>query len=355
MLCVLARSWLFSIVLALALLAPERAGADERLARHRPFDRIVVFGDSLSDPGNAFALNGGQTVAPPDYGMGGVDAQGIPEIIALIPEAPYTSRHFSNGVTWIELLAGVMRLGSNAKPAVPGALFGADDGRASNYAVGGATAANLIDLGGSQFPLGTQVDLFLSDVRGSAPADALYVIAIGGNDIRAALAFGPGVLNMALASVGENIAKLHHAGARKFLIWNVPNLGLTPAIQRLDPFVCAALAAPAGCLIGSAAQASAGYNAGLGAVLQQVRALPEIEIVQFDLFGSLEAIVANPGRFGLKDATTACIRPNVPPLFRCAQPDRHLFWDGIHPTRAGHAIIAFLVGKTLVTAILHDD
>jgi phospholipase/lecithinase/hemolysin len=352
MLSVLARSWLLSIVLALALLAPERAAADDRLARHRPFDRIVVFGDSLSDPGNVFALNGGQTVAPPDYGMGGVDSQGIPEVIALIPEAPYTSRHFSNGVTWIELLAGVIGLGSNARPAVPGALFGTDDGRASNYAVGGATAANL---GVSQFPLGTQVDLFLSDVRGSAPSNALYVIAIGGNDIRAALALGPGVLNMALASVGENIARLHQAGARKFLIWNAPNLGRTPAIQRLDPFVCAAVVAPAGCLIGSAAQASAGYNAGLDAVLQQVGALPDIGIVQFDLFGSLEAIVANPGRFGLKDATTACIQPNVPPLFRCAQPDRHLFWDGIHPTRAGHAILAFLVGKTLVTAILHDD
>lgn len=63
----------------------------------------------------------------------------------------------------------------------------------------------------------------------------------------------------------------------------------------------------------------------------------------------------NPRRYGLGDATEACIRPNVALLFRCAQPDRHFFWDGIHPTRAGHAIIAFLVGKTLVTAVLQDD
>ena len=46
--------------------------------------------------------------------------------------------------------------------------------------------------------------------------------------------------------------------------------------------------------------------------------------------------------------------PSVAP-FRCAQPDRHFFWDGIHPTRAGHAVIALLVGKTLVGAVLHDD
>jgi phospholipase/lecithinase/hemolysin len=39
----------------------------------------------------------------------------------------------------------------------------------------------------------------------------------------------------------------------------------------------------------------------------------------------------------------------------CAQPGQHFFWDGIHPTRAGHRIIAFLVGKTLLTELVLDD
>lgn len=342
-----AKPWLFSIVLAFSLLAPDRAAADDRFSHHRRVDRIVVFGDSLSDPGNAFALNGGQIVAPPDYGM-----TTLSELIQLIPEAPYATRRFSNGPTWIELLGGAIGLGSSVKPAFVGS-----DGRASNYAVGGATAADLTALGGSPFHLGVQVDNFFLDfdvARRGAPSDALYVIAIGGNDVRAALAAGPGVFSLSLASVAQNIQKLYSAGARKFLVWNAPDLGRTPALQRLNALAIPGIAAGATALSALYNQGPNG-DEGLKGVLQELAQLSEIEIIPFNSFGILADIQANPRRFGLIDASNACIQPNVPPLFRCAQPDRHLFWDGIHPTRAGHAIIAFLVGRTLVAAVLQDD
>jgi outer membrane lipase/esterase len=100
---------------------------------------------------------------------------------------------------------------------------------------------------------------------------------------------------------------------------------------------------------------SLAYNQALKGFLDVLPAImPGIEIVQFDAFAGVEKIVAHPRRFGLTDVTTACIQPNVPP-FRCRRPDDHLFWDGIHPTRAGHGIMAFLVGKTLLEAALHDD
>ena len=61
-----------------------------------PFGRIVAFGTSLSDSGNAFALRGGANT-PPDYLLDPL----------LVPNAPYArgGHHFSNGATWVEQLA----------------------------------------------------------------------------------------------------------------------------------------------------------------------------------------------------------------------------------------------------------
>ena len=73
--------------LAILLAAPGWAAAQSR------FSGIVVFGTSLSDPGNAFVLVGDQGT-PPDFMLNPL----------LIPSVPYAKggHHFSNGATWVE-------------------------------------------------------------------------------------------------------------------------------------------------------------------------------------------------------------------------------------------------------------
>ncbi len=282
-----------------------------------PFSRIVAFGASLSDSGNAFALRGGANT-PPDYLLDPL----------LVPSAPYArgGHHFSNGATWIEQFAQSTGLSASVGPALQSA------GNGTNYAVGAARAHE----DGVNFNLSAQVDAFLQDVGGAAPSDALYTIEMGGNDIRDALVAYPSgsgpILQAANISMANNIGRLYAAGARTFIVWRAPNVGLTPAIRTLDRISPGAMQLATGLTMA--------FNGGLDGVVTYLRVvLPGIRIVQLDAFRLLNDIVADAAAFGLTDVTSPCVTPNVPP-FTCQEPDEFLFWDGIHPTKAVHAIIA---------------
>ena len=290
-------------------------------AAQSPFSRIVVFGQSLSDPGNAFALRGG-TNTPPDYILDPL----------LVPGAPYArgGHHFSNGATWVEQFARSLGLAGSVRPAYQ------SSSDATNFAVAGARARE----DGSNVNLPEQVDAFLQQTGGVAPPDALYVIEFGGNDIRDALVAylggGPpaagAVLTDANLSIARAITTLYGAGARRFLVWRAPNVGLTPAIGILNRTSPGA--------IQLATLLTQLFNQGLdGVVAQLVPVLPGIRIDRLDAWRVLNDLVANPGAFGLSDVTSPCITPYVAP-FTCGTPDEFLFWDGIHPTKAVHDIIA---------------
>jgi outer membrane lipase/esterase len=81
-------------------------------------------------------------------------------------------------------------------------------------------------------------------------------------------------------------------------------------------------------------------------VLFQLSFLPGIHIVRFDVNLLLGQIEALPSSFGLINVTDACIQPGEPP-FVCDSPDSYLWWDGIHPTKAAHAILGRTVGQAL--------
>lgn len=288
------------------------------------FTGIVVFGTSLSDPGNAFALRGDQST-PPDYGLNPL----------LIPSAPYArgGHHFSNGATWIEQFGRSIGMGGSVRPALGSSALSA-----TNFAVGAARAYE----DGVNFNLTRQVDTYLQRSGGGTPSTALYVVEMGSNDIRDAFALyatggnGGPVLAAALRSIALNIQRLYAAGAREFLVWAPPNVALTPALRALGP--------GAGALGGQLTQS---FNQNLTGLLAQLSAaLPGIRIDRLDVYAILNAILADPAAYGMTNVTTACVTPDAAP-FTCQAMDEYLFWDGIHPTRAGHAVLAQATASVL--------
>jgi len=293
------------------------------------YDGIVAFGDSLSDPGNVFVATGLQSVRPFNEDN--------------IPDAPYArgGHHFSNGSTWIEQLSSDLKLKEGTGPALRTSTF-------TNYAFGAARARDT----GSPYDLTQQVTQFLGSGQVITP-DTLISLYVGGNDVRDALvaffvafeqtldlggtmaeaqaageAAAGEILTDAITSIATNIVALASAGDSQFLVPNVPNIGVTPAVR--------ALGAEAAFL---ASLLSVQFNLALESTLQGLE-LMGIQITRLNVYQLINDVVDDPGVAGLVNSTDACITPLVRKGAFCNQPDDYLFWDGIHPTRAGHAYLA---------------
>jgi phospholipase/lecithinase/hemolysin len=289
--------------------------------------RLVVFGDSLSDPGNFYAAFGVSASAP----------------YSVVPSAPYTigGHHFTNGSTWVEQLARRLESPDSAGPAL------VEPGVYTNYAVGGARARPNAP-GFPFYDLTTQVSLYLASVGGHTDPGAVHVVWFGGNDLRDALtaaatdptlATSGAILGEAVQSVADNIVALWAAGARVFLVPNAPDLSRAPAITLQGAAA-----------VGGALQLSAGFNAALGQALGQLDGLPGIRLIRLDDFALIDRIVANPESFDIENARTPCLKFGVVTNAICEEPEERLFWDGIHPTTTGHRIIARAAFAALTAA-----
>ncbi|WP_371196376.1 SGNH/GDSL hydrolase family protein [Glaciecola sp. SC05] len=256
-----------------------------------PISSFISFGDSLSDTGNVSLATGG--FPPPPYASG-----------------RFTSNFTdgSAGVVWYDLVAN--QLGFPSTNSLAGG---------NNYAWGGARIA----AGGSVPSLVQQSFLYLSDVGGVADENALYSIFGGGNDIR------DNNIGGSVAGISAIITNLHAAGAKNFFVPNALNIGLTPESQ-------AGLAPGGPAPVITAA--SIAFNAQLQNEMQVLRTNLGINIIELDLFSLFEDVNVDPASFGFSNIIDPCFNQAVGTL--CADPDSYLFFDGIHPTAAGHTLLA---------------
>lgn len=298
---------------AAAALAVAAMGAVASTAEAQTYSRLVVFGDSLSDNGNLYAATGGTTPLSP----------------------PYYQGRFSNGPVFTELLgftAGRYAMGA----PVTGSI---------NYAFGGARTDSAMSPPGMR----NQLLAYMGAGGTFGPNDLVSVLG-GANNIFQQLgafaalppaqqavtnpqAFVQPAAMSAAADINFIVNSVAGAGAGTVLVTNLPRLGITPQFRNT---AAATLADFAGTTFNSAL---------LSGLMTTAAARPDTNIILMDLYKIGDPLAANPGAFGLTNVTDPCF--NQVAMTVCANPDGYLYWDGVHPTAAGHQLIAALADDYL--------
>lgn len=277
------------------------------------YSSLVVFGDSLSDGGNASALSGGN-----------------------FPPTPPYAGQFSNGPTAVQYLGNSLGV-SNFAPSVLGG---------TNYAVGGATTgltnfnfqvnspAGVNQIGSLQFTgMQAQVGSYLASGNVSNPNSTLYVVWGGPNDLFLAQATGAdpaATAGTAITNLASEVAALAVvAGAQRVLVPNLPNLGATPE---------------AGGNAAALTALSAGFNAGLAAAMAQVEQQTGTDVIMFDTFAFLNEVIQNASAYGFTNTTGQCVQSLAALQSNCSG---YLFFDSVHPTTAAHQILGNMFFRTV--------
>ena len=285
------------------------------------FSNVVVFGDSLSDSGNAAAASG-------------------------LPLPPGTSFTTNPDPVWAEIIAGAF--GASGQNSLAGG---------PNYAFGGACMNPATPCDFDDVPTVTeQIGQHLSLRGGRLDPNALYTIWGGLNDIAdSALGDPLNALGHVLAAADVNAAqirRLREAGARHVVVFNMPDASLAPFAVAQGPAAQAGLSA----LV-------AEYNKKLYAGIRE----NEEGVVPININVALGALAANPGRYGLTNVTgTACGEPDAgsalsiqcgpagspfPVTYAPGANETYLFADRSHPSGAVHAMLASLVTSTLAAPL----
>ena len=199
------------------------------------YSGVFVFGDSLVDAGNALKLA---------EWYGSLPFSDLPEG-APTANLGYFQGRFSDGYNFADLVTN-KTIGTVTKPIFPYgyedpwlgvriAPFASDpSGHNLNFAYGGAQ----IRQGDEVVPdLDGQTDAFRDAVDGHADPNALYLITIGGNDVRslapsgsdpASLTEAHAALDAAADKLYTELSQLVGMGAHDILITGVPDVGLIP-------------------------------------------------------------------------------------------------------------------------------
>lgn len=310
-------------------------------------DKIVIFGDSLSDNGNLYTVSSA--------------AHKVISLVPIVPmNPPYFNGRFSNGIVWNEIVSQAMNM------------------ELANYAYGGAWAESVWNSGVVvPFDLATQVNFHVVHAaRDFNKGKHLYVLWAGANDYVEGRKDPDYATTNTVETIKKQIDWLIYYGAKQFLVFSLPDLSKIPEVVWRGPDAAMA--------IGHLSQT---HNEKLAAMVTEEQKLhPDLKFIFVDIAKPFTDIIEHPEKYNLKTSTDICYKGNYDLMLKmtntreieaakevkmdlihntslrtayltakmaemgelpCQNPDDYLFWDHIHPTRIGHQIIATMVLSVL--------
>ena len=286
-------------------------------------ERLVVFGDSLSDVGNSFALTGGAFPPGPPQGDYG---ETFGENGAVFPG------RFTDGKNWVDYFPGIAkRFGVDIPPAT--AFFqdtSNSDENATDFAISGSTsgAFNGLNAALPSFPF--QIDRYLHSPISKSAVDDLCVIWIGANDFAAKI--DP---LTTISNIKGAITQLAGAGAKNFVVITIPDISLTPQIK-----------AQGGATMFAAKRFVYTTNFALALELPRFALQNGIRIDLVEINKIAVPVFLEPTLFGFTNSVDFAYLPLYGPLL-VPDPNDYVFWDGFHPTTNVHKIAAYFIFKAV--------
>jgi len=262
-----------------------------------PFDRVIVFGDSLSDNGNLHTATAG-----------------------IVGGAGYYQGRFTNGPVWPEYLSKKMGLDMYdwavaASPSNAGSIF--DLFKTIPYTL----QSELSNFTAAVAEVGmTQSEL----------SKMLFTILIGGNNYIFDVRSTPEGVSEDVINFADSLVKL---GAKHIIVINIPDVGCTPKFENEH------------CDNTQLRHQVMRTNALIAESVKSYKVQhPEVTFYTVDLFKIADDIMLNPENFYVKNTKDRCYSGGYFGSYSssqiCNTPETHMFWDGLHPSTSLHCQVS---------------
>ncbi|PSW61917.1 thermolabile hemolysin [Photobacterium kishitanii] len=270
--------------------------SNDKITHSNAINKIVAFGDSLSDTGNTF--NGSQWLFPNSNS--------------------WFLGHFSNGLVWTEYLANAKHL----------PLY--------NWAVGGAAGVNEYGILTGIYDQISSFNTYMKSAKNYNIGNTLFTLEFGLNDF---MNYGRNVTQVK-SDYSTALIRLTDVGAKNILLMTLPDASKAPQFKYSSAEKVALVSKQIKQFNAFIKEQAAYYKA------------KGINITLVDAYKMFENVTSNPQKYGFINAKDACMDINRSSskdylishnlTNDCAQngSDKYVFWGVTHPTTAMHKYIA---------------